>query len=86
MDKIFLEFGRTICVFGGIFLGGTLMALLSQLLCEAWMAASNRFRKVCRGESLIFEYWKNREEFLKWMEAKKHEKENICEAVDGAWG
>lgn len=72
MDKIFLAVGRTICVLGAISLGGTLAALLAQLLCEAWMAASNKFRKVCRGESLIFEYWKNREEFLKWRESKSH--------------
>lgn len=73
MDKIFLAVGRTVCVLGAISIGGILAALLAQLLCEAWMAASNRFRKVCRGESLIFEYWKNREEFLEWREIKNHE-------------
>lgn len=26
--------------------------------------------EVLRGESLIFEYWKNREEFLKWRETR----------------
>ena len=73
MDKIFLAVGRTVCGLGAISIGGILAALLAQLLCEAWMAASNKFRKVCRGESLIFEYWKNREEFLKWRESKNHE-------------
>lgn len=70
MDKIFLAVGRTVCVLGAVSFSGILVALLAQLLCEAWMAASNKFRKVCRGESLIFEYWKNREEFLKWRETR----------------
>ena len=70
MDKFFLAVGRTVCLIGTISLSGILVALLAQLLCEAWMAASNRFRKVCRGESLIFEYWKNREEFLEWREKR----------------
>lgn len=69
MDKIFLAVGRTVCVIGTVSLSGILVALLAQLLCEAWMAASNKFRKVCRGESLIFEYHKNREEFLKWRKS-----------------
>lgn len=73
MDKIFLAVGRTVCVLGAISLSGILAALLAQLLCEAWMAASNKFRKVCRDESLNFKYHKNREEFLKWRESKNHD-------------
>ena len=41
-----------------VLLCAALVALLMKLCCEARMAASNKFRKVCRGESLIFEYCK----------------------------
>lgn len=39
----------------------------------AWIAASNRFRDICKTESLIHEYRRNREKFLEWL-AKGNEK------------
>lgn len=49
-----------------------LVALLMELCCEAWIAASNRFRDVCGGESLIREYRKHKAEFRLWLEEKKN--------------
>ena len=40
----------------------------------AWIAASNRFRDICKAESLIFEYRRERREYLWW---KKHVKGNV---------
>lgn len=40
----------------------------------AWIAASNRFRDICKAESLIFEYRKERKEYLWW---KEHVKGNV---------
>lgn len=37
----------------------------------AWIAASNRFRDICKAESLIFEYRREREEYLWWKEHVK---------------
>lgn len=73
MSNFYCAIGRFLVVAGGLLLCAALVALLMELCCEAWMAASNKFRKVCRGESLIFEYWKNREEFLEWREIKNRE-------------
>lgn len=37
----------------------------------AWIAASSRFRDICKAESLIFEYRREREEYLWWKEHVK---------------
>lgn len=73
MSDFYCAIGRFLAVAGGLLLCAALVALLMELCCEAWIVASNKFRKVCRGESLIFEYHKNREEFLKWREIKNRE-------------
>ena len=33
--------------------------------------ASNRFQAICKAESLILEYRKNRDEFLRWRPKKE---------------
>ena len=38
------------------------------------IAASNRFRDICKAESLIFEYRRERKEYLWW---KEHVKGNV---------
>lgn len=45
---------------------------------QAWVAFSNRFRDICKAESLIFEYRKYREQFLEWVKIseEKCEKNN----------
>ena len=64
--------GRFLAVAGGLLLCAALVALLMELCCEAWIAASNRFRDVCGGESLIREYRKHKAEFRLWLEEKKN--------------
>ena len=73
MDEILLKIAKTVCLTGGIAVALTILWLVFQLCCEAWIAASERFRDVLSGESLIREYKKNRKEFLDWKESKSHE-------------
>lgn len=78
MEKVAFWIGEVFLVFGGTFLLGFVLAVLFRLMCEAWVAASNRFRGICKAESLIFEYRKNRGEFLQWMEERSHEFERLA--------
>lgn len=73
MDEILLKIAKTVCLTGGIAVAITILCLVFQLCCEAWIAVSERFRDVLNGESLIREYKKSRKEFLKWKESKSHE-------------
>ena len=73
MDEILLKIAKTVCLTGGIAVALTILWLVFQLCCEAWMAASDRFRNVLSGESMIWEYKKNRKKFLEWKESKSHE-------------
>lgn len=73
MDKVAFLMGEVFLVFGGTFLLGFVLAVLFKLMCEAWVAASNRFRGICKAESLIFEYRKYREQFLEWMKISEEE-------------
>ena len=51
MSNFYCAIGRFLAVAGGLLLCAALVALLMELCCEAWIAASNRFRDVCSGES-----------------------------------
>ena len=50
------------------------LCFLWWLVETAWIAASNRFRDICKAESLIFEYRRERKEYLWW---KEHVKGNV---------
>ena len=70
MDGFYFQIGRFACYVGGaLFLIGVL-SILGWIVCEAWIAVSDRFRDICKAESLIFEYRKNRSEFMVWKNAK----------------
>lgn len=43
-------------------------------VCCAWADFSNKFRSVCKAESLIYEYRKYREQFLAWLKLSEEEK------------
>lgn len=62
--------GMIVCGLGGGFLALVILALLLQLVCCAWVAFSDKFRDICKAESLIFEYRKNRHEFMVWKHTK----------------
>lgn len=45
MSNFYCAIGRFLAVAGGLLLCAALVALLMELCCEAWIAASNKFRK-----------------------------------------
>lgn len=59
---------------GGIAAILAALCFLWWLVETAWIAASNRFRDICKAESLIFEYRRERKEYLWW---KEHVKGNV---------
>lgn len=74
MDAIFLTAGKIVCVVGGICVGALVLGLLVYLAGCAWVEASNKWRSICKAESLIYEYRKNRNEYLKWKaDGKEHD-------------
>lgn len=70
METVFLWIGKVFCVVGGIAIALFLLFLFLELTLEAWRLFSNKFRDVCKAESLIFEYRKHRKEFQKWLNDK----------------
>ena len=68
MVEIAQGLGMTLMAFGGILIAAVILLFLGWLVQVAWIAFSDTFRAICKAESMIFEYRKNREEFLKWKE------------------
>lgn len=73
INTLSLSIGYTLMVIGGTFLVIFLIATIAYIACFVWIHASNRFRDICKAESLIHEYRRNREKFLEWL-AKGDEK------------
>lgn len=51
-------------------IGCAAIGVLLWLALDIWEYASNRFRDVCKAESLIFEYRNNRDDYLEWKNTK----------------
>lgn len=66
MNNIALAVGVVVMTLGGILLTSALILLLGQAVLLAWISFSDKFRAICKAESLIFEYRKNREKFMEW--------------------
>lgn len=75
MDKIAMTLGTGFMIVGGTMLVATFFGLFCWLVCQAWAAFSNRFRDVCRAESLIHEYLIHKQEFWEWK-AERERGEN----------
>ena len=74
MDAVFRNIGIIVCGLGGGLLSLAIVGFLGWLVCCAWAAFSNKFRAICKAESLIFEYRKYREQFLAWLKLSEEEK------------
>ena len=74
MDAAVRIIGIIVCWLGGGLLFVAIVGFLGWLVCCAWIAFSNKFRAVCKGESLIFEYHKYHEQFLAWLKLSEEEK------------
>lgn len=74
MDAVYRIIGIIVCGLGGGLLCVAIVGFLGELVCCAWAAFSNKFRAVCKAESLIFEYRKCREQFLAWLKLSEEDK------------
>lgn len=73
MDKVYLIIGKIVLGLGGSLAAMAIVGFLAWLASFAWIAFSDKFRGICRAESLIFEYRRNRTEFMAWKGLKELE-------------
>lgn len=66
MNKLLYSIGLAVFCIGGIALLAALLSLLCGLAAAVWAWASNKWRAVCKAESLIHEYRRERESYLAW--------------------
>lgn len=71
MDEFIYSVGMIVSVMGAIAIIIALLLFVWWGLSCIWIAASNKFRDICKAESLIFEYRIYREQFMTWL--KKEE-------------
>lgn len=69
IDVVMMSAGKIVLITGGCLLVAAGVGLAALLVANIWIAASNKWRRILRAESLIYEYRKNRDEFMRW----KHE-------------
>lgn len=86
MDAVFRNIGIIVCGLGGVLLCLAIVGFLCWLLCCAWVAFSDRFRAICKAESLIFEFRKYHEQFFAWLSLSKEKeagdnKENVHDMI-----
>lgn len=74
MDAVFRIIGIIVCGLGGGLLCVAIVWFLGWLVCCVWAAFSNKFRAVCKAESLIFGYRKYHEQFFAWLKLSEEEK------------
>lgn len=71
MEQFCLYVGKFFVFVGGVALCSAFVALFVYIACQAWIAASNRFRDILKAESLIYRYRKEEKLFRKWLEEKE---------------
>lgn len=68
IDAVMMNVGAFVLIAGGLLLLAALTGLVVYLVGQIWTETSKRLRAILRVESLIYEYKRNREEFLRWKE------------------
>ena len=66
IDSVMINIGAFFMIAGGAFLVAAVVGIVAYIAVIIWISASNKFRSICKAESLIFEYRRNREELLEW--------------------
>ena len=66
IDSVMINIGAFFMIAGGIVLVVTVVGFVIFLTATLWISASNKWRAICRAESLVFEYKRNQQQFLKW--------------------
>lgn len=67
VDSVMMNIGAFFTIAGGIIMMLFVVGMVGYLVALLWISACNKWRAICRAESLIFEYRKNRKDFLRWM-------------------
>lgn len=80
IGSVMMNIGAVFLIAGGVLLISALFGFAIWLVGKIWIAASNKWRRILRAESLIYEYRQNRDEFLMW----KHELVERKEGDDNA--
>lgn len=74
IDSVMVNIGAAVMLIGGVALAAVVLGLAIYFAGLAWVSASNKWRDILRAESLIFEYRRERKEYLWW---KEHVKGNV---------
>lgn len=70
MNDVAFWTGIIILGVGGTLLALCIIGLLAYFTSAVWVVFSEKFRDICKAESLIREYRKNRTEFMAWKGLK----------------
>ena len=76
IDKVMINIGAFFLIFGGLLLFAVTLVFAAYLVACLWIATSNKWRNICKAESLIFEYRKNRKKYLDWKREQEEKHEN----------
>jgi len=90
VDSVMMNIGAFFAIAGGIIMMLFVVGMVGYLAALLWISACNKWRAICRAESLIFEYRKNRKDFLRWMSkadtiAAEKKAADVRPVVQGRW-
>ena len=90
VDSVMINIGAFFAIAGGIIMMLFVVGTVGYLVALLWISACNKWRAICRAESLIFEYRKNRKDFLRWMSkadtiAAEKKAADVRPVVRGRW-
>lgn len=90
VDGVMMNIGAFFAIAGGIIMMLFVVGMVGYLVALLWISACNKWRAICRAESLIFEYRKNRKDFLRWMSkadtiAAEKKAADVRPVVRGRW-
>lgn len=66
MTEIACVIGAVFMIVGAAAVAAVLVGLVWEWIAVIWIDASNRWRNICKAESLIHEYRRERENYLRW--------------------
>ena len=90
VDSVMINIGAFFAIAGGIIMMLFVVGTVGYLVALLWISACNKWRAICRAESLIFEYRKNRKDFLRWVSkadtiAAEKKAADVRPVVRGRW-
>ena len=85
VDSVMMNIGAFFTIAGGIIMMLFVVGTVGYLVALLWISACNKWRAICRAESLIFEYRKNRKDFLRWMSKAETIVADVRPVVRGRW-